>query len=712
MGPLRIKEGTGSDEFQCELLVDKKGNFVMIPDKTRLKIYYERWRDQMKSYGMDYDYALLDSADFGAYTSRLRYFGIFAKYGFPICIPEKTHSKKPTPGKKKWKAVREVLKLEEEGTSIFGRKKPLVENTLARIYHGLVKFSSEGTFRYRNNGGSVDPQEKSKTLAVPMGTILSENVHCIVKSVFLKKYYSGRPEGKVIGVDCSAGTLTCIDGQAIVSAFHLETYYGNGGQSSIEEPCPTLTTKDRVCVVNAHFLDKRYGTGVAADIEKPADTLTTVPKLALVNAQFIDQQYGQSKPTSIDIPLNTQTCKDKFSIVTAKPWIMNTNFQNVGSDLDSPLSTITASRHYHYLLNPQYESKGSSIEKPCFTLIARMDKRLPYMISTETGEGIILIYDTDSPMMVKIKEFMAENGIVDVKMRMLLIEEMLRIQGFPEGYELKGTQTDQKKFIGNSVVPLMALKACRSKLSRIETIITRSITPTPTKPMITEKSKDDVKNADIVRVIGNFLELKRAGANYVAKSPFSEDKTPSLTVFKANNNFKDYSSGIGGDSIEFVMRHKGVDFVEALRIIAGICDIVLVEEEVSEEEQRKRNQKQELHAVMAIAVSKYRINLHNQKSEHWAKQILKLRGINEETLTKFSIGYSPENAKFLSDPFVASAKFAEAKACGLVMTKEGRNFDFFRYCVMFPIQDFKGNFIGFGARRSDEATGGKYINSD
>jgi DNA (cytosine-5)-methyltransferase 1 len=111
-----------------------------------------------------------------------------------------------------------------------------------------------------------------------------------------------------------------------------------------------------------------------------------------------------------------------------------------------------------WLLNPQFASKGSSIDNPCFTLIARMDKRPPYIISAETGEGCIIIYENDSPITVKIKEFMAENGIIDIKMRMLLVDEMLRIQGFSEDYKLGGTQTDQKKFIGNSVVPLVAQK--------------------------------------------------------------------------------------------------------------------------------------------------------------------------------------------------------------------------------------------------------------
>ncbi len=146
--------------------------------------------------------------------------------------------------------------------------------------------------------------------------------------------------------------------------------------------------------------------------------------LACVNHDAKAIAAHQSK----EVPAGTLTNVPKLALVNIKQW----------------------------LLNPQFASKGSSIEDPCFTLIARMDKKPPYIVSAETGEGQIIIYEDENPVMVKIKMFMAENGIVDIKMRMLLVDEMLLIQGFPADYKLEGTQTDQKKFIGNSVVPLVA----------------------------------------------------------------------------------------------------------------------------------------------------------------------------------------------------------------------------------------------------------------
>ena len=118
-----------------------------------------------------------------------------------------------------------------------------------------------------------------------------------------------------------------------------------------------------------------------------------------------------------------------------------------------------------FLLNPQFGSAGSSVDNPCFTLIARMDKRPPYLVMTESGDVAIEIYDTDSPMMRQIKEFMAMYCIVDIKMRMLMVSELKLIMGFPEDYVLVGTQADQKKFIGNAVEVTIARKWCEALCS-------------------------------------------------------------------------------------------------------------------------------------------------------------------------------------------------------------------------------------------------------
>jgi DNA (cytosine-5)-methyltransferase 1 len=169
----------------------------------------------------------------------------------------------------------------------------------------------------------------------------------------------------------------------------------------------------------------------------------------------------------VEVPAGALLTVPKMALVTTEQWIMNTNHDRVGQSLDAPLGVITANRKHHYLMNPQYLNNGGSIDNPCFTLIARMDKMPPYLVVTEHGDVAIEVYETDCATMRKIKEFMALYGIVDIKMRMLMVVELLKIQGFPDAYILAGTQADQKKFIGNSVHPLIPkvwAKAMHGKL--------------------------------------------------------------------------------------------------------------------------------------------------------------------------------------------------------------------------------------------------------
>ena len=121
-----------------------------------------------------------------------------------------------------------------------------------------------------------------------------------------------------------------------------------------------------------------------------------------------------------------------------------------------------------FLVNPQFASKGGSTDNPCFTLIARMDKMPPYLVTVNQGKDIgIVIYENDSPAMRKIKEFMAIYGIIDIKMRMLNINELKRIMGFGEDYTLIGTQTEQKKYIGNAVEVNMSRVLCEALAKKL-----------------------------------------------------------------------------------------------------------------------------------------------------------------------------------------------------------------------------------------------------
>ena len=335
---------------------------------------YERWKKAIVKRGYDFDWRILNAANYGAYTSRKRYFGIFAKKGLPIAFPEATYAKDAGsredgtifPSRRKpWRPVREVLDLEDGGTSIF-REKPLSENTLKRIYAGLIKFVAGG------------------------------------KDAFLMRYNSVRPQDTV---------------------------------KDLDRPCGAITTRDHHAFITAQFLDKQYGTGRPAALDRPAGTVTTNPKLKLISV---------------------------------KPWIMDTSFGNIGNSIDEPSRVITANHKWQYLVNPQFASAGASIDKPCFTLIARMDKRPPCIVTAQTGP-VVVIYENDSPMTVKIKEFMAMYNISDICMRMLRIDELKKIMGFPDGYILVGTQTEQKKYNGNAVEVNMSRCLCEALYERLKT---------------------------------------------------------------------------------------------------------------------------------------------------------------------------------------------------------------------------------------------------
>lgn len=414
------------EEFMSWGDLDENGKPIS-KDAGRL---YQQWVANVYGYGYRFVHRILNSADYGAYTSRRRFFGIFAKGSLPIVFPEPTHSKEGAAGLfgrlHRWKPVREVLDFSDEGESIFGRKKPLVDATLERIYAGLIKFVAGGkeAFMVKWNSMSRAGKYHAPGIDEPCPTVATQSRLGVAQVSFLSKYYGGSPEGKSVSVEEPAGAITTRDHHSFITA-----YYGNGHNHSIDEPAPTLTTKDRLA-----FVDMQYGNGTPCDIETPAPTVTTNPK---------------------------------HQLVTCKPWIMNRSFKNTGSSIDEPAQTVTANRKWHYLMNPQFQSAGGSVDSPCFTLIARMDKMPPYLIQTEQGEMAIVIEPDDSPAMVKIKQFMALYGIIDIKMRMLRIPELKRIMGFPSDYVLVGTQADQKKFIGNAVEVNMARVLCEALCARL-----------------------------------------------------------------------------------------------------------------------------------------------------------------------------------------------------------------------------------------------------
>ena len=396
------------EEFMSWGDMDEKGHPI---SKDRGKSYI-RWVNKVCKYGYHFDWRILNAADYGAYTSRKRFFGQFAMRGLPIAFPKATHAKCPAKNEhslfpadnmQPWKPVREVLDLNDEGESIFGRKRPLVDKTLERIYAGLIKFVAGGKEAFIVKWNSMNGKTGKympPSIDEPCPTVVTQNRLGVAKVRFLSKQFGGDPAGKNISVEEPAGAITCRDHHAFLSV-----YFSGEHHTSVDAPAPTLTTKDRLGLVASTFIANEYsGGGQISDIEQPCPAVLTTPKQKVISAQ--------------------------------------------------------------YLMNPQFASQGGSIDKPCFTLIARMDKMPPYLVSTKEGLAIE-VYETDSPATIRIKEFMAMYGIADIRMRMLRIPELKRIMGFPEDYTLIGTQAEQKKFIGNAVEVNMARVLCEALCKKL-----------------------------------------------------------------------------------------------------------------------------------------------------------------------------------------------------------------------------------------------------
>jgi len=427
------------EEFMCWGDLDENGKPIS-KDKGKM---YLRWVQNVCNYGYGFSHRLLNAADYGACTSRTRFFGIFARHGLPTVFPEPTHCKGGREADmfhsalQPWQPVRDVLELDNEGESIFGREKPLVERTLERIFAGMIKFVAGGKDAFLSRYNSVRPKDTAMSLDEPCGVITAGgNRFATVKVHFLSKQFSGDPDSKNISIDAPAGAITCKDHHALATAQFLLDYNYKDTARPVNQPAPTLLTHDKLAISNIMFIDAYYGNGHEHSINDPAPVLRCVGHLALVTGRFLDNQYGHGAASSIDAPSPTITNTPKQKLISVERGLL--------------------------LTNPAQESKSDGKDAPTYTLVAHSDKTPPYLLITEKGEVAIIIYENDSPATRKIKEFMAIYGIVDIKMRMLNIPELKRIMGFGSDYTLVGTQTEQKKYIGNAVEVHMSQALCEA----------------------------------------------------------------------------------------------------------------------------------------------------------------------------------------------------------------------------------------------------------
>jgi len=228
--------------------------------------------------------------------------------------------------------------------------------------------------------------------------------------------------------------------------------------------------------------------------------------------------------------------------------------------------------------------------------------------------------------------------------------------------------------------------------------------------------QDLLARTDIAEVVGRHVELKRGGVNLMGLCPFHAEKSPSFSVSPSKQFYYCFGCGASGDAIRFLTEHLGLSFVEAVRELAGRVGMAVPEEQVSPEEQVRREKLRERRLSIGEALAKasdfYRARL---KASPRAIDYLKGRGLSGQIAARFGLGYAPPGWRTLAGVF---ARYDDPllEEAGLVRQRDEHDdpergrYDWFRERVMFPIRAVSGEVIGFGGRVLDDSKP-KYINS-
>ncbi|MEM6263677.1 MAG: DNA primase [Bacteroidota bacterium] len=228
---------------------------------------------------------------------------------------------------------------------------------------------------------------------------------------------------------------------------------------------------------------------------------------------------------------------------------------------------------------------------------------------------------------------------------------------------------------------------------------------------------DEIYNAtDILDVVGSYVSLKRRGQNHWGLSPFTTEKTPSFAVHPGKNIYKCFSTGKGGNAVNFLMEMEGLSYPEALRSLAKRYNIELPEKEESEEDKARRDEQDSLFIVNEFAAKFFETQLHDtDEGKQIGLSYFKERGLLESTLQQFRLGYAPDSWEAFTESALKKQYKSEfLTELGLSGTSEktGKLYDRFRGRVMFPIRNQMGKVIGFGGRvLTSEKQMAKYINS-
>lgn len=461
------------------------------PIKEKSGKTFNSFVKELKKLGYEVDWRVLKACDYGAPTSRKRFFLIARCDSQPIVFPKPTHGKGK--GLKPYKTAAECIDMTNTGKSIFGRKKPLKENTMKRIARGLDKFVIKSPKPYIMQ---VNYQNPPQLVDEPLGTVTTVNKHYVATpkmspyimsnntnnaphdvneplptittgnrnflcATSLVQYHGEQSEKEVRGqqADKPLATIDTRNRYGLSSVF-LSKYFSGEKQAGakIQEPMPTVTAIDHNALVAVN-ISSRFGNGDdgrGRSVEEPLPTVTGEDHNQVMGSYLVKYYGGEEQHASVKEPLHTVTTEPKFYIVAPHVCTLRNNM--IGQDVRSPLSTITAKEHHATVSVYLTKLTGKETNLGYWKEIrALLNKYAGYNIADDE----ILIIEVD-----KTQYF-----ISDISMRMLEPRELARAQGFPDDYvlEVSGSYSKAKQIarIGNSVCPVMAEVLVRANLPEL-----------------------------------------------------------------------------------------------------------------------------------------------------------------------------------------------------------------------------------------------------
>lgn len=420
-------------------------NQFLVPNPKRRGVTWRRFVQLLEGMGYQVEWRIIKACDYGAPTSRERLFMIARCDGQPIVWPEPTHAKNPTKGQQKWRTAADCIDWTVPSKSIFGRKKALAEATLRRVAKGMKKFVLDNPHPFivpiANWSG-----ESVQSLDDPLRTVTAwprGGTFAVASPTLVQTGY-GEREGqqpRVPGLDQPLGTIVAGGVKhALTSAVILPaTHQGSDRVNDPAEPLPTVTAANRGELMMASPVMVGASSMASAFMVQNNNHRGTVP----------------STGRALSEPMSTVTVKSPQGVATAHMTTLRNNC--IGSDLESPVCTITAGAEHHglveYKLSPEHEQ--GALQVAAFLIryygtenMSACDEPMS-TITTKDRLALVTVYVKGTPYV-----------IVDICLRMLQPHELYRAQGFPANYIIDVgadgvpfTKTEQVHMCGNSVSP-------------------------------------------------------------------------------------------------------------------------------------------------------------------------------------------------------------------------------------------------------------------